>query len=121
VALRHFLVHDAAARGHPLHVAGAQAAAIAKAVAVLDAPREHVGDRLDAAVWMPREAGEIVGRVLVAKVIEQQKRIELCRLAEAERTLQLHAGAFDMRLCLEHLPDGSDGHWVPPSIYRAGT
>ena len=30
IALRHFVVHDAATGGHPLHVAGAQHAAIAK-------------------------------------------------------------------------------------------
>ena len=57
VALRHFLMHDAAARGHPLHVAGAERAAVAEAVAVLDGAGEHVGDGLDAAVRMPGEAG----------------------------------------------------------------
>jgi len=36
IALRHLLMHDAAARGHPLHVAGAKHTAIAEAVAVLD-------------------------------------------------------------------------------------
>ena len=41
--------------GHPLDVAGAEAAAIAEAVAVLDGTREHVGDRLDAAMRMPRK------------------------------------------------------------------
>ena len=37
---------------------------------------EHVGDRFDAAMRMPREAGEIVVRVVVAEVVEQQERIE---------------------------------------------
>ena len=36
VALRHLLMQDAAAGGHPLHVAGAERAAVAEAVAVLD-------------------------------------------------------------------------------------
>ena len=36
--------------------------AVAQAVAVLDRAGEHVGDRLDAAVRMPREAGEVVRR-----------------------------------------------------------
>ena len=37
VAFRHLLVKDAAAGGHPLHVAGAHLTAIAKTVAVFDA------------------------------------------------------------------------------------
>src|SRR6266550_2404580 len=67
VALRHLLVQNAAARGHPLHVAGTHAAAVAQAVAVLDTTAQHVGDRLDAAMRMPRKAGEIVLGVLVAE------------------------------------------------------
>src|SRR5690242_19819362 len=39
IAARHFLVKDAAAGRHPLHVAGAHRAAIAEAVAVLDGAR----------------------------------------------------------------------------------
>jgi hypothetical protein len=74
VALRHLLVHDAAAGGHPLHVAGAERAAVAEAVAVLDRAGEHVGDRLDAAMRMPREPGEVVVRIVVAEVVEQQER-----------------------------------------------
>ena len=44
-------------------------------------PAEHVGDGLDAAMRMPREAGQIVVRVVVAEVVEQQERIEVrcCR------------------------------------------
>ncbi len=57
IALRHLLVDDAAAGRHPLHVAGAERAAIAEAVAVLDRAGEHVGDRLDPAMRMPRKPG----------------------------------------------------------------
>ena len=46
---------------------------------------EHVGDRLDAAVRMPREAGEVVVRVVVAEVVEQQERIELARCRRTRR------------------------------------
>ena len=69
-------MEDAAAGRHPLHVAGAEAAAIAEAVAVFDRAGQHVGDRLDAAMRMPREPGEIFVRMVVAEVVEQQKRIE---------------------------------------------
>ena len=79
VALRHLLMHDAAAGGHPLHVAGAEGAAVAEAVAVLDGAGQHVGDRLDAAMRMPRKAREIIGRDVVAEIVEQQERIELLR------------------------------------------
>ncbi len=94
VSLRHLLVHDAAAGRHPLDVAGAQAAPVAKTVAVIDSAGEHVRDRLDSAVRMPRKTGEIVVGPVVAKVVEQQEGIEFRRLAEAERAPQLDAGAF---------------------------
>ena len=114
VAARHLLMQDAAARSHPLHIARAEAAAVAEAVAVLDAAGEDVGDRLDPAVRMPREALEIIVRPLVAKVVEEQERIELGRIAEAERALQLDAGAFDRRPRMYHSLDRSNGHCGAP-------
>jgi len=33
---------------------------------------------------MPREAGQVIFRILVAKVVQQQERIEIGRVAEAE-------------------------------------
>ena len=110
VALRHFLVQDAAAGGHPLHVARPHAAAIAQAVAMLHGPGQHVGDGLDAAVRMPGETGHIVVRPLVAEIVEQEKRIEFARIAEAERTAQLHARALEHRPRLIDTPDGPNGH-----------
>ena len=88
-------MQDAAAGGHPLHVAGAHRALVAEAVAVLDRAGEHIGDRLDAAVRMPGEAGAIVVGTVVAEIVEQQERIELAGVAEAEGAVQLDAGAFD--------------------------
>ena len=110
IALRHLLMHDAAARGHPLHVAGAERAAIAEAVAVLDRAGEHIGDGLDAAMRMPRKTGEIVLRPVVAEIIKQQERIGLLRIAETESAAQLHAGAFDRRFGLHDAFDGANGH-----------
>ena len=97
IALRHLLVQDAAAGRHPLHVAGAQRAAIAEAVAVIDGAGEDVGDRFDAAMRMPREPGEVVVGALVAEIVEEQERIELAGFAEAEAAVQLDAGAFHGR------------------------
>ncbi len=94
VALRHLLVEDAAAGRHPLDVAGAEPAAIAEAVAVLDRAGEHIGDGLDAAMRMPGEAGEVVLGPVVAEIVEEQERIELGGLAEAEGAVELDPGPF---------------------------
>src|SRR5262249_28889921 len=110
IALRHLLMHDAAARSHPLHVTGAERAAIAEAVAVLDRAREHIGDGLNAAMRMPGETGEIILRPVVAEVVQQQERIGLFCVAEAESTTQLHTGAFNCRLGLDDAFDGTNGH-----------
>ena len=110
IALRHLLMKDAAAGGHPLNVAGAEAAAVAETVAVFDRAGEHVGDRLDAAMRMPREPGEIVVGTIVAKVVEQQKRVVVGGVAESERAAELDAGAFERGFRRDDFFDGSDGH-----------
>ena len=79
---------------------------------MFDLAGEDVCDGLDAAMRVPWEAGAIVVRVLVAKVVEEQKRIELVRLAEPERALQLHARAFDVRLGMVDALHGPDRHVV---------
>ena len=94
VALGHFLVHDATTGRHPLHVTRAEVALVAEAVAVLDRAREHISDGLDAAVGMPGKAGEIIARAVVAEIVEQQKRVELAGIAEAEGAPQFYAGAL---------------------------
>ena len=95
VALRHFLMQDAAAGGHPLHVAGAEIAAIAEAVAVLDGTGQHISNGLDAAMRMPRKPGAVIFRPVVAEIVQQQERIEFARVAEAEGAIELDARAFD--------------------------
>src|SRR5205823_14314496 len=99
---------------HPLHVAGAEVAPIAETVAVRHVARQHVGDRLDTAVWMPGKAREVVLWLVIAKVVEQQKGIEVGGVAEAERALQLHACPFDCRLRLNNPLDRSDRHGGSP-------
>src|SRR5688572_16287662 len=103
----------AAAGGHPLDVARPHLALVAEAVAVLDRAGKDVGDRLDAAVRMPREPGHVVVRPVVAEVVEQQEGIELARSAEAEGAMELHAGTFDMRCRFRDTFDWSDGHGGP--------
>ncbi len=83
----HLLVQNAAARGHPLHVAGRHAAFVAEAVAVRHFAGQDVGDGLDAAMRMPGESGEIIRWILVTEIVEQEERIELLGLAEPEGAL----------------------------------
>ena len=110
IALGHFLMNDAAAGGHPLHVAGGDGAAVAHAVAVLDGAGEDVGDGLDAAMRMPGEAGQVVLRDVVAEIVEQEERIEVGGVAETERAAQMDAGAFEGGLGFDQTFDGSNGH-----------
>ncbi len=84
VTLRHFLVQDAAAGSHPLHIAGRELAAIAQTVAMIDGSCENIGDGLDAAMRVPGKTGAIIFRAIVAKIVEQQERIEFAGVSEAE-------------------------------------
>src|ERR1051325_63960 len=105
-------MENAASRCHPLNVAGSKTAAIAQAVAVLDLAGQHIGDRLDPPMRMPGESGAVIVGVLVAKIVEEQKRVELGRIAEPERALQLDARPFEVRLRMKHAFDGPDRHRV---------
>src|SRR5262245_46815230 len=106
-------MNDAAARRHPLHVAAAKRAAIAEAVAMFDSARQDVRDRFDPAMRMPRKACEIVARILVAEIVEEEKRIELRGVAESECPPEMHARAFGGRGRLGDAFDGSNGHTTP--------
>jgi len=57
---------------------------------------------------MPRETGNIVGRMVVAKIVEEEERVELLRFAETEGTLLFDAGAFDGGLGLGYLFHSSE-------------
>jgi len=85
ITLRHFLVQDAAARRHPLHIAGTHLALVAQAIAVLNRTGQHVSNGFNPAVRMPRKSGQIIFRIVVAKIVQQQKRIEILRFAETVR------------------------------------
>ena len=114
-ALGHLLVDDAAAGRHPLDVARADDALVAHAVAVLDRAAEHVGDRLDAAVGVPGEAGQVLGRIVLAEVVEHQEGIEQRDFAEAEAAAEVDARPFERGLADEDLLDLSGLVHVVPS------
>ena len=116
VTLRHFVVHDAAAGGHPLHVTGAQHSAIPQRVGVLDVAGEYVRDRFDAAMRVPREARLILARHVVPEIVEQQERVGLGRFSEPEGAVQMHTGAFHGGLSLNDALNGTDGHQIGSAL-----
>jgi hypothetical protein len=59
---------------------------------------------------VPGEAGQIIGRVLVPEIIEQEERIEVPGLAEAEGALELHPGTLDGGRGLNDLSDRAERH-----------
>jgi hypothetical protein len=110
ISFGHFLVQNAAACRHPLHIAALQRAAIAKAVAMIDSACQNVGDRFYPAMGMPRKARAIIGRVIAAKIVEHQKRVKPRGIAKAKGAVQMHARAFHMRLGQRSGFDGAKGH-----------
>ena len=63
ITARHFLMDDATAGRHPLHLTAMDDALVAHAVTVFHFTAQHVRDRLDPAVGMPGEALLVVARV----------------------------------------------------------
>ena len=80
------------AGGHPLHATVFQQAFVAGAVAVEHAARDHVGDGLEAAVRVVREAGDVVVGPVAAEGVEHQERVQ-----PALQVLRQHAGELDAR------------------------
>ncbi len=101
VLLRHFRMHQAAASGHPLHAAGRQQAFVAVVVAMAHAAVEHVGDGLEAAVRVLREAGEIVLGAVGAELVQQQERVEVGQCRPADDACQAHAGTIGRGLAAQ--------------------
>src|ERR1700733_3072584 len=103
-------MNNAAAGRHPLHIACGNGAAIAHAVTVFHRSCEHVSNRLNPAMRMPRKAGKIVFRNLIAEIIEQQEWIILRGIAKAEGPPQMHTGAFHGGFGLDYLLYRADRH-----------
>src|SRR5262249_55026706 len=115
IAFGHFLMDDATTSSHPLHIARRYRTAVAHAVAMLDRARQNVGDCLDPAMRMPREAGEIILGNIVAKVIQQEERIEVLRIPETESAAQMYARPFGRWLGLDDALDRTNRHRRLPS------
>src|SRR5262249_32332848 len=93
---------------------------VAEVAARWEGARQHVGDGLDAAVGMPGEAGAIVVGPVIAEIVEEQERIELVGIAEAEGAPQLDAGALHGGLRLDDALHGPDGHRISPHVWNRG-
>ena len=106
-------VQQPRAGGHPLGVAGAQHAATALAVAVLELAVDEVGDGLEAAVGVPEGALGLTGGVVdLAHLVHVDERVEQGRVDAGE-------GAADGEaLALE--PAGGRGHAADPALDRVG-
>ncbi len=95
---------------HPLDVAGSNRAAVSQAVAMLDGACEHIRDGLDAAMRMPWKTGQIILRLFIAKVVEQEERVEVSGVAETERTPQMNTCTFEGRLGFDETLDWPNRH-----------
>jgi hypothetical protein len=59
---------------------------------------------------VPRESLEVVCRILVAEIIEQEEGIGLVRVAEAEGAAEADTGSLQRGLRLDDAFDGADRH-----------
>jgi hypothetical protein len=110
IALWHLLVDDPASCRHPLEIAGGDHTAVPQAVAVLDGPRENIRDRLNATMGVPREASQVIFRPFITEVVEEEKRVEVRRVTEAERATEVDTCSFERGFGLDEPLDGSYGH-----------
>src|SRR5262249_40969632 len=93
--LRHLLVQDAAARRHPLDVAGADRALVAERVAMLHLARAHEGDGLDTSMRMKGKAFLVVVRIHGFEMVEKKERIQVVERARANAAPEMHPGSLD--------------------------
>ena len=91
VFLGHFLMDDAAAGSHPLHVARGDNALVAHTVTVFDFSGQNIGDSFNPPVGMPGKSFEVIGRMVAAKIVQEEKRVELGHLVIAEGPVEVDA------------------------------
>ena len=113
-------MYDAAASLHPLTPTGAQVSGIAHAVLMLHVTIDHVGESVEAAVWMRRETRNILIRIITAEIIQHQERIIIAQSRCADSAMHRNACAFSRR----HRGDESCGvqlcvHYVLLSILQS--
>jgi hypothetical protein len=104
----HLGVDHAGAGGHPLHVAGAEAAAVADGVLVLELALEDVADGLEAAVRMVGRADRLSGGVVDrAHLVEHQEGVDEAEAGGRERAADDEAGALALAVGGDQPGDGT--------------
>src|SRR5580704_4387365 len=103
-------MNNAAPRRHPLNVARRNRPAIAQTIPMLDRPRQNISYGLDSAMRMPWKPRQVVLRHVIAKIVEQQKRIEVGSVAKPKRAPQMHSRALKSRLGFNKFLDRSNRH-----------
>ncbi len=113
VLRRQLGVHDPGAGRHPLGRAVGDEAAAAGGVVVLERTVDHVRDRLEAAVWVPRRSLGLTGRVLDGPhVVQEQERVR-------ERQVDAGEGAPDHEALALGVPRGGDDPRDGPPVGAA--
>ena len=89
---------DAVAGGHPLRAAVGDQAVVADTVPVLKPTAEHVGDRLEPAVWMLWKSRHVVCRVAAVHLVQQEEGIEHREQPATDRAAERHTRPIPARL-----------------------
>ena len=82
--LWHFRMHDAPARGHPLHPAVAKVASIPQVILMQHVPFNHIGDGFKAPMRVGRKAGNVILWLVRAELIQHQEWVHSNGLALAQ-------------------------------------
>jgi hypothetical protein len=78
-------------------------------------PGQDIGNSFNAAVGMPGEPFEIIVGVVTAKIVQEEKGIELGHLVIAEGPVEVDPGTLQRGFALPDFGDFSDGgHAVSP-------
>jgi hypothetical protein len=56
---------------------------------------------------MPGKPGQVIARLFISKIVQQQKWIELLRFTEAEGALELYTGTLNRAFGSDDLFDGT--------------
>jgi hypothetical protein len=108
---------DAASRSHPLDVSGCDHAFVSHTVAVFHISTEDISDGLDSPIRMPGESLRVISGIVLAKIIEEQKKVELRRLAETKGSVQVEASPLDGLFAFNGLADISFSCHLNPFCY----
>src|SRR6266478_4500491 len=106
---------DASAGCHPLDFARPDRAAIAQAVAMFNRSCKHVSDGFNATMGMPGKACQVIVWDVVSKIVQEQKWIEIRRVAKTEGPPQMHPCPLQSGFGLDHSLDRPKRHITFPS------